>query len=274
MARVKQLDQITGNIGKLSFYTRKGSDEIFVRTKGGASKDQIKRRPEFASVRKNNKEFGGCSKMSKAIRMAFFGLHHVADYNLAPVLCSLMKNIQAADTEGAHGERGIYLSKHRQYLAGFNFNRINRFDSVQRIPLDWKIDRDKAAATISIPAFACSLGLNMPDRYSLFRISATLGVLTDITMDITMDIHKHEYEPVHDTIGLSRQFLSSEWFPRTATVAAQELNFQLDISHSDITFNDSDTFILSVAIEFGELDAFGNPTSVKGGGAGKVLGVG
>ncbi len=270
MARAKQLDQITGTIGKLSFYTRKGSDEIFVRTKGGATKEQIKRRPEFANVRKNNKEFGGCSKMSKAIRMAFFGLHHVADFNLAPALCSLMKNIQAADTEGAHGERGIYLSKHRQYVAGFNFNRIKRFDSVLRIPLDWKIDRKKAAASISIPAFACSLGLNMPDRYSLFRISATLGVVTDITMDT----QKHDYESVHDTIGLSRQFLSTEWFPRTATVAAQELSFQLDINHPEITFNDSDTLILSVAVEFGELDAFGNPTPVKGGGAGKVLGVG
>jgi hypothetical protein len=40
MARVKQLDQITGTIGKLSFYTRKGSDQIFVRTKGGASKEK------------------------------------------------------------------------------------------------------------------------------------------------------------------------------------------------------------------------------------------
>jgi len=270
MARAKQLDQLTGSIGKLSFYTRKGSDEIFVRTKGGATKDQIKRRPEFANVRRNNKEFGGCSKMSKAIRMTFFGLHHVADYNLAPALCSLMKNIQAADSKGAHGERGNYLSQHRQYVAGFNFNRITRFDSVLRIPLNWKIDREKAAATFSVPGFACSLGLNMPDRYSLFRISGTLGVVTDITMDTQKD----DYEPVHDTIGLNRQFLSTEWFPRTATVAAQELSFQLDINHPEITFNDSDTLMLSVAIEFGELDAFGNPTPVKGAGAGKVLGVG
>jgi hypothetical protein len=31
---------------------------------------------------------------------------------------------------------------------------------------------------------------------------------------------------------------------------------------------------LCVAIEFGELDAFGNPTPVKGDGTGKILGVG
>jgi hypothetical protein len=48
----------------------------------------------------------------------------------------------------------------------------------------------------------------------------------------------------------------------------------LDIHQPDIIFNNNDTLILSVAIEFGELDAFGNPTPVKGGGAGKILGVG
>ena len=48
MARVKQFDVITGSISNLSFYTRKGSDQVFVRTKGGATKSQIKRRPEFA----------------------------------------------------------------------------------------------------------------------------------------------------------------------------------------------------------------------------------
>jgi len=270
MARVKQLDQLTGSIGKLSFYTRKGSDEIFVRTKGGATKDQIKRRPEFANVRKNNKEFGGCSKMSKAIRMAFFGIHHVADFNLAPALCSLMKRVQATDSLGVHGERAIFLSKHKQYLVGYDFNRINRFDSVLRIPLNWKIDRENTSAIISIPTFACSMGLSMPDKYGLFRISATFSAVTDMVLGE----QKNDYEPVHDTIGLNTQLLSTDWFPRTTTVAAQELSLQLDINQPDIVFNNNDTLILSVAIEFGELDAFGNPTPVKGGGAGKILGVG
>ena len=202
--------------------------------------------------------------------MAFFGLHHVADYNLAPALCSLMKNIQRADMEGIWGERGIFLSQHKQYLVGYNFNRINRFDSVLRIPLDWKIDREKVTATIIIPTFACSMGLSMPDKFGLFRISATFAAVTDMVLGEL----KYDYEPIHNTIGLNRQIVSTEWFPRTATVAAQELSFQLDINHPEITFNDSDTLILSVAIEFGELDAFGNPTPVKVSGAGKVLEVG
>ena len=150
------------------------------------------------------------------------------------------------------------------------FNRITRFDSVLRIPLDWKIDREKAAATISIPAFACSMGLSMSDKFGLFRISATFAAVTDMVLGA----QKYDYEPVHDTIGLNRQLLSTDWFPRLTTVAAQELNFQLDIHQPEITFNENDTLILSVAVDFGELVAFGNPTPVKGGGAGMVLGVG
>ena len=150
------------------------------------------------------------------------------------------------------------------------FNRITRFDSVIRIPLDCKINREKAAAIVGIPTFACSMGLSMPDKFGLFRISATFAAVTDMVLGA----QKYDYEPVHDTIGLNMQFLSTDWFPRTATVPAQELIFHLDIHQPNIIFNDSDTLILCVAIEFGKLDAFGNPTPVKGGGAGKVLGVG
>ena len=270
MARVKHLDQITGNIGKLSFYTRKGSDEIFVRTKGGASKEQIKRRPEFENVRRNNKEFGGCSQMSKAIRQAFGGLQHVADFNLAPALCSFMKNIQKADTNNTLGERSILLSQHKQYLIGYNFNRKNSFDSVLHIPLQWKINRENTCANISIPTFACSMGLSMPPKYGLFRISASFAAVTDRVLGE----RKHSYEPIHDTLGHDAVTSSTTWFTRTTTVSTQELNLQLDMDHPNIVYNQHDTLLLTVAIEFGELDAFGNPTPARGAGAGKILGVG
>jgi len=270
MARVKQFDVITGSIANLSFYTRKGSSQVFVRTKGGATKSQIKRRPEFANVRKNNKEFGGCSKMSKEIRMSFFGIQQVADYNLAPALCSLVKNIQKADLEGVWGERSIRLSTHKQYLVGFDFNRIVRFDSVLRVPLQWDINREITLATINIPAFACSMGLNAPEKFNLFRISAVFGVATDQRL---MD-SKYSYEPVHDTIGLDSRIASTSWHSTKTSVQEQQLQIKLNLNRPEITFNESDTLILSIAIEFGELDVFGNPTAVKGAGAGKILGVG
>lgn len=172
--------------------------------------------------------------------------------------------------EGEWGERSIRLSAHKQYLVGFDFNRIVRFDSVLRVPLQWTINRETTLATIIIPAFACSMGLNSPNKYNLFRISAAFGVATDHRLGE----RKYDYEPVHDTIGLGGKITSGNWFSTQTTVAEQKLELQLKLNRPEITFNESDTLILTVAVEFGALDAFGNPTAVRGAGAGKILGVG
>jgi hypothetical protein len=257
MARVKQLDVITGSIKNLSFYTRKGSDEVFVRTKGGPSKNKIKRSPEMAITRKNNLEFGGCSKMSKEIRQAFAGIAHVADYNLTPVLSSLAKNIQKGDTVNPVGERSLQLSKYRTYLNGFDFNKGYRFDSILRIPLHWNIDRLAQQATVDIPDFACSMGLYLPGNYSLFRILITLGSATDMTLNE----HKNGYEPTHPKLNLGHHQTATPWYSTQASVPTQQL--LLNNSNPHITLTDDDTLMLSIAIEFGNLDAFGNPAALK-----------
>ncbi|MEI8085617.1 MAG: hypothetical protein WCG93_05300 [Paludibacter sp.] len=266
MARVKQLDVITGSIKNLSFYTRKGSDQVFVRTKGGASKEKIKRSPAFEGLRKVNKEFGGCSKMSKEIRSTFTSLAHVADFNLSSVLCSVAKNIQKMDVVNMVGERNLFLSNYRQYLTGFDFNRAYRFDSVLRIPLQWNIDRELQTAVVDIPAFACSLGLYLPGKYSMFRIAISLGVATDMQLNP----QKNGYETTHPKLTMPYKPATTVWYSTQATVSEQQL--MLDISETPSDFCDADTLILSIAIEFGELDAFGNPVAMKYGGAGKILG--
>ncbi|MEI7676227.1 MAG: hypothetical protein WCJ03_05555 [Bacteroidales bacterium] len=270
MARVKQLDVIVGSLKNLSFYTRKGSDQVFVRTKGGATKEQIKRKPEFEALRRNNKEFGGCSKMSKEIRNTFQPLVHVADYNLAPAICSLVKDIQKRDTESAVGERAIRLSAVRYVVAGFDFNRGVRFDSLLRVPLRWSLRREELCATLEVPAFACSFGLNLPPdiRYSLFRISASLGIATDQCINAS----KTGYGQTHPSVGGIHRAVSTEWYSTQASLPDVQLS--LDLSQGAPEFCDDDTLILSIAVEFGTLDAFGNPTPVRGVGAGKVLGVG
>lgn len=267
MARVKQLDVITGSISKLSFYTRKGSDAVFVRTKGGASKNRIKKSPEFENVRKSNKEFGGCSKMSKSIRLTFHELAHVADFNLSSDLCAIAKKIQKEDVANPVGERNIQLSGYRQILVGYDFNRANRFDSILRVPLQWNIKRELQQAVVDIPAFASSFALNVFGNYALFRIIISMGRVTDFQLND----HRNEYEPTHSNLNLGYGLASTPWYSTLAAVPEQQL--KLDIYDDAINFNDDDTLILSIAIEFAALDAFGNPTTLKHRGAGKILGL-
>ena len=72
----------------------KGSDKIILRTKGGASKEKIKKGKEFATTRRLNSEFGGRAVASKYIMRSLFPLKALADYNIAGPLNALIKPIQ------------------------------------------------------------------------------------------------------------------------------------------------------------------------------------
>ena len=287
MARVKNLDQITGSLKNLSFYTRKGSDAIFVRTKGGPSKEKIKRNPEFEGLRRINREFGGCSAMSKQIRQSFGELSHVADYNLSSALNSLMKSIQKTDEQHETGSRSIRLSAFRYTLAGFDFGRKTRFSTLLRVPLNYTIDREQQTATVLIPAFACSFGLNMNTEFmkgavnsGTFRFTAALGIVTDMQLNISGTA----YEPVHDKLGHGIQLRSTPWFSTLGSVQEQEIKLALNREYAVATdplttppfvpeFTDADSLVLTIAVEFGTPDAFGNTVPIRGTGGGMVLGV-
>lgn len=82
----------TGSLGNLSAYQPKGSDKIILRTKGGATKKQIKTHPHFARVRSNNEEFGSCSKMAARLRSELHPFVNMVDYNLQAAFSALNKN--------------------------------------------------------------------------------------------------------------------------------------------------------------------------------------
>lgn len=85
MAIIKGFMQLTGSIQGVSFYTLKGSDKVIMRTKGGATKKRIAKSPEFENTRKQNMEFGGCSKFGSKSRKAFGSIQRIADYNINPL---------------------------------------------------------------------------------------------------------------------------------------------------------------------------------------------
>lgn len=276
MARIKNLDQITGNLKNLSFYTRKGSTEIFVRTKGGPSKEKISRDPAFKNLRQANKEFGGCSKMSKQIRMAFYGLEHVAEINLAPALCGVAKVLQKADTTSQKGERKILLSQLSYLLTGFDFGRDCRFNNIFRVPLQYSISRDEQMATIDIPAFDCDFGINIIalknhlQKKTLpghFRFHVALGIVTDMCLNES----KSAYVPVHDKLGHGFKTVASDWFSMQSKIPEQKLQINIFQQEAVITVNDS--FVLTIIIEFGLPDWQGKMYPAKGIGCGMIISV-
>lgn len=86
-----------------------------------------------------------------------------------------------------------------------------------------------------------------------------------------LNAQKTDYEPIHSTLGLGYKTTSTPWYSTQASVPEQQLI--LNIHEPSAIFNDNDTLVLSIAIEFGTLDALGNPTPIRVAGAGKILSV-
>jgi len=266
MAIVKGPFQISGSVGELSFYTRRGSDKVIMRTKGGTSGDKIKRQPQYAGFRNQQKEWSGVTKCASGVRMAFGGLHRIADYNLTASLNSLVNKTQKADTTAEKGKRPVRLSGYKQALDGFNFNRNQPFNSVLRVSVNFDTDRAKLKTIVHIPRINTDIDLVNLQRLPYFRIVVALGTASDMIYNENLGDYLPETEGLH---GASAT-VSSSWFAANAIVEEQQLVVSMtDKQIARLTGNTS--VILSIAVEFGTIGITGEPIEVKYAGSGKVL---
>lgn len=266
MARVKGLMQITGNMKGVSMYTRRGSEEVIIRTKGGPSKYTIKTRESCKALRQNGIEWTGCTKTASAIRRSVEPLLRVADYNVTSALNALCKKIQQLDTEHEHGRRSVLISRHHDMLANFDFNRTNPFERVIRVLPQWTIDRANVSAVVTIPAFDPAKHLVAPNKLPLMRWMVTLGVATDMLVPENLNV----YDYAHDLLLGYRREVSSEWNHVKRSLAEQTLTVDLPLVSPVLTADD--TLVLSIGVEFGNIGVDGSGEAVKYAGCAKILG--
>jgi len=268
MAKVKGLTQLTGSLKGLSLYTRRDSDVVIARTKGGPSKKQIQKLPAFEKVRQNNKEWSGCTKMTSGIRKSIGQLTHLADYGITGALNALVKTIQKCDAENQAGQRSLLLSQQKNLLAGFNLNRTNPFDSVLRIPLSWDTDREAVRAKVTYPALNTEIHLNNYRGLPFFRIYVLLGAVSDMVYNA----QTQKYEPIDPKLHAGAKASKSEWLSTHAVF--KEQSFEIDLMNvAKDAIPDCVSLILSVGVEFGTTGANGQPVEVKYAGCAKVVSV-
>jgi len=268
MAIVKGFMQMTGSIQGVSFYTRRGSDKVIMRTKGGATKKKIEKSPKFEGLRKLNKEFGGCAGFASKSRYAFGGLHSLADYNLTPILTGIGKSLMKLDTTSETGQRSLKLSENKEALVGFNFNRNYPFNTVVRVSLRLELDREKLQAVVTIPRINTDIDLLNIQKLPFFRLIVAIGCISDVVYNPA----KEQYEPMVDELHGASQTLTGEWNSTQTILAEQTMTVQLP--ESRIAFlTDNVSVLLSMAVEFGNVGFTGEPVEVKYAGCGKVIAV-
>ena len=266
MAIVKGPIQLSGSLSNISFYTRRGSDQIIARTKGGASGDKIKRLPQYEGMRLQQKEWSGCTKMASAVRYTFGGLHRLADYNLTSVLNGLANKMQKADATGEKGKRPVRLSQFRQALDGFNFNRNYPFNTVLRVSTSHELNRETLSASVSIPRINTDMDLMNIQRLPYFRIIVALGAVSDMIYDEKLKDYVPSVQALHGVSVVT----NSAWFSANTILEEQTLTAQL--SEKQVTLlTDEVSVVLSIALEFGMVGFDSQPQEVKYAGCGKVL---
>jgi hypothetical protein len=254
--------QFTGSVGMYSAYKMRGSDKIILRRKGGASKEKIEKAPQFQKTRKLNAEFGGRSVASKSIMRSLQPLKALADYNLAGPLNSLIRPIQAMDTESVHGKRRIYFTRNPKLLEGFNLNKRNPFDSIIRNPISCRLDKANFSASVEIPALIPGINFFVPPgRHPLYSVIIVLGIVPDVIYT------KYGYKPleIHDPVQTG-----SAWYP--ASGGSKSMVLGVSLQRRDFVLPASPfSIILSIGIRFGTVGMNEEVEQVKYAGAAKVV---
>jgi hypothetical protein len=263
MAFLKDIKFI-GSLGDLSAYRMKGVDEIVVRTKGGASKEHIKKARSAERTRMTNKEFGGCSSMGKAIREVMLAQRPLADYNYSGFINALMKVVQAQDKVSDLGKRNVMLSKHPAILEGFSLNKRLPFDSIIRSNIIRSVSRETRSATITIPALVPGINLVVPHNYPMFQVQVVLGIVPDFFYKQK----NKKYEASRKYNGKFVQNLEkTAWYPAMDGSPA----VTLEVNEKKVPPDQSFSVVVSIGICFGTIHGGGLVSQIQNAGAAKIL---
>lgn len=268
MARVNGIFNITGSLQNVSFYTMKGSDKVYVRTKGGPSSRRMKTGPEFELIRKHQKEWKGCVKFSGYFKGRLDGIYRMRDYNVSPVLNGIAKKIMKLDTENEIGKRSILLSKSQETFEGFNLNRRFPFNAVFRTSLQVEIDRQQSRMVVRIPRMATANDLYNVQNLPYFRLTFNLSRFSDMVFSSLSD----NYITAVNDRTLTYVEKSTEWFSANDVISEQTLVLDLEkvISEDDMKHI---TWMGSAGIEFGNAGVGGTIEAVKHACCAKILSV-
>ena len=251
------------SLGDCSMYTRRDSNKLVIRSKGGPSNEKIKNDPAFEKTRNQNSEFGGCSKAAKMMRDAIGTVGHLADVNLHAQATKLISAIRALDNN-PKGKRSIIFSRGKQLIEGFNINKATSFDSVITSPIGFSINRNEHSAVLELPGITPGMNFNRVWTYPYYRIRINLGVIRDMVF-----VEGAGYKHILKDVTGYTETLDTEWFQASSKTIGQEVGLTI----LDPVLDESCHLLLTVGIEFGTA-ADGEIKTIRHAGCAKVLGMG
>ncbi len=142
MATQKGILPIEGTLGGVNFYYRKGK-AVARKAGGGFNGKAIKTKPSMVRVRENSSEFGNCSKVKSAFRIALSPfLNYYKDGTLHGRMMHLFQEIKKFDHNSLRGSRtvgrGILTTEGLTLFKNFMFTPKCNIDVI--VPMNMSYD--------------------------------------------------------------------------------------------------------------------------------------
>lgn len=254
----------TGRLKNMSAYKMRGHNKIVLRTRGGASKRQIKTAAVFEPTRNLNNEWTGVTGAAQNIRGGLYALKSVADYNTSGPLNALVKKIQKEDNTNPTGKRNILFSRHPDMISHFSFTRDTLFESLIREPLIVDIDKPAGTAMISIPPLRPVINFFPQIRYAYYRIFSVMAAVSDQLWD---EQGSKYYSVMPAVAGYKPVY--GAWVPVSSTQS--ELTYMHTPSFNKEMVSADMVLILGAALQYGMPSPDGSIQPVPYAGAARIL---
>lgn len=189
MARNNSFVKLDGTLDNLTFYRRNG--ENLVKTKSSISRARIMNDPKFKRTRENMREFGGAATASKSFRTAFAGnCQKFGDMHMGSRMTGVMKQIVNGGT-GIRGERDIMIASSLELIRGFEFNKMETFDSrfyrTTQLPV---VSANRNSVTWELQPFMPDDSIRMPEGATHFSVVLAAGYVSDFEYNISEKAYK------------------------------------------------------------------------------------
>lgn len=263
MAKMEDGFSFTGSLGPVSAYRMRGHDKIIIRTRGGASREKIRKSAAFVNTRRNNSEFGGRATASRWIMGVLMELKPLADHNIAGPLNALIKPVHLLDTTSDWGQRNIAFSLQPEILHGFNLNKTGKLDEIVRSASLTELNKGAVSASVKLPALINGLSFFPRGNHPYFGFVVSLGIVPDLKWTARGYKANEGYpDPIEKTSY-------STWYPVAGGCPTSTVDLQLPITPPDSEF----ILVLGLGLRWGRVNASGAVEQVKYQGAAKIIAV-
>ena len=179
MAELKGPIQFIGSMENIRVYYNKTLKRYIVSTKGGSSKELIKKSPVYARQLENMQEFKACAYWSSLLKQLLESMDHLARGYYFSGFMKLAKAIQKQDIEHEKGFRSVESSKAANLLTTLCFNKEHPFEDVFTQKFDVGFSSDNKTVTLTLPGFCSRYQILWPTRFQLYRLTMVIAELPD-----------------------------------------------------------------------------------------------